>query len=339
MFRSPRPDIAPGLAASIAIAVAATAIGAIAPVAGSAVPAIVLGLAIGIAWPARSRIGGAAAFRAGGAAASGPLLRVAIVLLGTQLPLDAIARAGAAALPVMLSSLVVCFASAPLVGRLLGVGRRLRLLITAGTGICGASAIATIAPVIGATGAEVAYALSTILAFNLAAVGVFPLLGHALGLDANAFALLAGTAVNDTSSVVAAAGVFGGGAVGAAVAVKLVRMLAIVPVAAALSVVEARRAGAARMTPRRVARLVPWFLVGFVLAALARWAGWLPAVVQDAAGQTSGFLIAAALAGIGLSTDLGAIRRAGWRPLALGGILSVLVAVTTLTAMAATGAM
>ncbi|WP_456283289.1 YeiH family protein [Microbacterium sp. JZ101] len=325
---------APGLAACGAIALVSLVIGRAAPAVGSAAPAIALGV-------------GCAVLRAPGPAlhpgmawASGPGLRVAIVLLGAGLPIQSVVAAGAEALPVMAATLAACALATVVVGRVLGVGRRLRTLVGAGTGICGASAIAAIAPVIGASSAEIAYAMSTIFLFNLLAVVVFPVLGHALGLDAHAFGVLAGTAVNDTSSVIAAAGVFGGGALAVAVAVKLVRTLAIIPLSIALSIGESRRGGGGSpLTPSRAATLVPWFLIGFALLALARSAGWIPAGMQDAVSQASGFLIAAALAGVGLSTDIRAVLRAGWRPLGLGAILSAVVAGTALAVMSAFGAL
>jgi uncharacterized integral membrane protein (TIGR00698 family) len=266
------------------------------------------------------------------------LLQVAVVLLGAQLSLPIILQVGAESLPVMLGTLAVCLTGAWLVGRALRVEPRLRTLVGVGTGICGASAIAAVSPVIGAASAEVAYAISTIFLFNVLAIVLFPLLGHALQLDPHTFGLLAGTAVNDTSSVVATAGVFGAAALGFAVVVKLVRTLMIIPISIGLSVIEARRsAGGIRMTPRRVLGLVPWFLVGFVMVALLNSTGVIPLDLRAGLVQVSQFLIATALAGIGLSTDLPALRRAGWRPLVLGAILWVLVTATSLAIIAATG--
>ncbi|WP_110588079.1 YeiH family protein [Microbacterium suaedae] len=327
-------SILPGLVVTVALAGGATLIGSIVPVVGSALPAIVLGIAIALVHsPGRH-------LRPGVDAASGVVLRLAIVVFGAQLSLDVVVRIGAVGLPVMLVSLASCFLAAPLLGRALGVERRLGTLIGVGTGICGASAIATVAPVIGASSAVISSAMSTIFLFNLAAVAVFPLLGHAMGLGPEAFGLLAGTAVNDTSSVVAAASVFGAASLGAAVTVKLVRTLAIVPVSIVLAIAEARRSSRGqRPTGAGVARVVPWFLVGFLVMALLRTVGGIPAPLVEAAPAASGFLIAMALAGVGLSTDLGAMRRAGWRPLALGAILSILVAATTLLAMRVTGAL
>ena len=326
-------EVLPGLALTVPIAIAATLIGTAVPVLGSALPAIVIGVVVALVRRPGARF-------APGVEYSGKfLLQVAVVLLGAQLSLEAILRVGAESLPVMLSTLVVCLLAAWLIGRALHVAPRLRTLIGVGTGICGASAIAAVAPVIGALSAEVSYAVSTIFLFNILAVVLFPLLGHALGLDPHTFGLLAGTAVNDTSSVVATASVFGAAALGFAVVVKLVRTLMIIPISVGLSVIESRRAAdGRRMTLRGVIGLVPWFLVGFLVVAVLGSLGAIPAGPREAMVHASGFLIATAMAGIGLSTDAAALRRAGWRPLALGAILWILVTATSLAVIAATSA-
>ncbi|WP_251443402.1 YeiH family protein [Microbacterium sp. USTB-Y] len=326
-------EVLPGLALTVPIAIVATLIGAAVPVLGSALPAIVIGVVVAVIRHPGARF-------APGVEYSGKfLLQVAVVLLGAQLSLEAILRVSAESLPVMLSTLVVCLLAAWLIGRALHVAPRLRTLIGVGTGICGASAIAAVAPVIGALSAEVSYAVSTIFVFNILAVVLFPLLGHALGLDPHTFGLLAGTAVNDTSSVVATASVFGAAALGFAVVVKLVRTLMIIPISVGLSVIESRRAAdGRRMTLRGVAGLVPWFLVGFLVVAVLGSLGAIPAGPREAMVHASGFLIATAMAGIGLSTDAAALRRAGWRPLVLGAILWILVTATALAVISLTGA-
>lgn len=146
--------------------------------------------------------------------------------------------------------------------------------------------------------------------------------------------------MNDTSSVVAAASIFGTAALGFAVVVKLVRTLMIIPISVGLSVIEARKNSTrSPLTLRGAFRLVPWFLIGFIVVALVNSAGLIPDHLRDALVTVSGFLIAMALAGIGLSTDLPALRRSGLRPLALGGLLSAIVTTVTLLLMWATGAL
>jgi len=173
--------------------------------------------------------------------ASKSVLQLSVVVLGSQLSLAQIAKVGLESLPVMIGTLVVCLAAAWLIGRWLGITGNLRTLIGVGTGICGASAIAAVTPVIGAIGIDVAYAISTIFLFNIAAVLVFPIVGHLLGLSQHAFGLFAGTAVNDMSSVVATATTYGPAATNFAVVVKLVRTLMIIPISLGLAASTGRR--------------------------------------------------------------------------------------------------
>jgi uncharacterized integral membrane protein (TIGR00698 family) len=335
-------DVFPGVILTAAIALVSTGIGAILPVLGSAVPAIIIGVLLSIVRP-RIMAGREltdARLQPGITYSGKFLLQLAVVVLGVQLSIGAIAKVGLESLPIMLTTLIVCLVGAWLLGRMLGTERRLTTLIGVGTGICGASAIAAVSPVIGAASAEIAYAVSTIFLFNILAVLIFPLIGHALHLDPHTFGLFAGTAVNDTSSVVAAAGVFATTALGFAVVVKLVRTLMIIPISIGLSIMEARRsADGQKLTGRRIAKLVPWFLIGFVVVALINSTGLIPDAPRQVLVHASVFLIAMALAGIGLSTDIPALRRAGWRPLALGGMLWMLVTLTALATIAATAAL
>ena len=237
----------------------------------------------------------------------------------------------------------------------------LRTLIGVGTGICGASAIAAVTPVIGAVSIDVAYAISTIFLFNIAAVLVFPIVGHFLGLSQHAFGLFAGTAVNDMSSVVATATTYGPAATNFAVVVKLVRTLMIIPVSLGLAAWAGRRVTEAEIsepdhnqtttTPRatvpvpapvqrvrvNVLRLVPWFLIGFIIVAAVNSIGLIPTGAHPGLSATSVFLITIALSAIGLSTDLAGFRRAGAKPLILGATLWVIVSLTSLGLQFVTG--
>jgi len=334
-------EVIPGVLITAAIALVATGIGTLLPVVGSAVPAIVIGVLLSLARPRvmAGRERADARIQPGIAYSGKFLLQLAVVLLGVQLSLGSILEVGIESLPIMLTTLAVCLLGAWALGRMLRIERRLTTLIGVGTGICGASAIAAVSPVIGAASVEIAYAVSTIFLFNILAVVIFPLIGHSLNLDPHTFGLFAGTAVNDTSSVVAAAGVYSTAALGFAVVVKLVRTLMIIPISIGLSVMEARRDAAGQpLTGRRIAKLVPWFLIGFLIVAIVNSTGVIPDAPREALVHVSVFLIAMALAGIGLSTDIPALRRAGWRPLALGGILWVLVTVTALATIAVTAA-
>ena len=226
----------PGLALAVAVAAVATAAGRLVPVVGGPVSGIALGALVAVAVRPGERT------RPGVDFAGRRVLQAAVVLLGARLSLGQVLRAGAGSLPVMLVTLAVCLTAAYGIGRRLGVVGDLRTLIGVGTGVCGASAIAAVTPVVGAAGADVAYAVSTIFVFNVAAVPAFPALGHLLGMDQHAFGLFAGTAVNDMSSVVAVASAYGGDAADQAVVVKLARTLMIIPICLGLAALARRRA-------------------------------------------------------------------------------------------------
>ena len=317
--------VLPGLLLCTAIAAVATAGGTMAAVVGAPVLAIVIGAVVRAVArrPARPA--------AGVQAAQSVVLPLAVVVLGSQLSLAEIVRVGYGALPVMLGTLAACLAVAWAAGRRLDIDTDLRTLIGVGTAICGASAIAAVSPVIKARSTQLAYAMSTIFLFNVAAVLIFPPLGHALGLSQTDFGLFAGTAVNDTSSVVATASEYGSAAADHAVVVKLVRTLMIIPICIGLAVRTRRREAPTGETRSvRPWRLVPWFLVGFLLVAGANSVGLIPSGMHTGLAHLALWLITIALAGVGLSTDLGGLRRTGPKPLLLGLLLWATVAGTSL---------
>lgn len=307
----------------------ASVLGTLVPVVGSPVFGVVVGVLVG-AGLRRRRAATMTVLSPGLTVASKRVLQLAVVLLGARLSLGDVARVGRESLPVMLGTVLVCLAGAAVLGRLLRVAGELRALVGVGTAICGASAIAAVTPVLRARSTNVAYAMSTIFAFNIAAVLVFPPLGHWLGMSEQAFGLFAGTAVNDTSSVVAAATTFGSVAADQAVVVKLVRTLMIIPVVLGLSVVVTRHRRHDDGARPAVLRLVPWFLVGFLVLAAANTLGLVPTAWHGGLSTAATFLITVALTAIGLSTDLPALRATGPRPLLLGGLLWLLVTVTAL---------
>ena len=340
----PTPGMAAGLLLCVALAAVATGLGTLAPVVGAPVIGVVAGVLVAAtAGPDRR-----AAWAGGLPIASTWGLQIAVVLLGAQLSLQEVATAGTQSLPVLLGTLIACLLGAALLGRALRVERDLRTLIGVGTAICGASAIAAVTPILRPKAGTVAYAMSTIFAFNVAAVLIFPTVGHLLGMSPEAFGIFAGTAVNDTSSVVAAATAFGDGAAHTAIVVKLTRTLAIIPVCLVLTSLVARREARMRsaqgasedqgeLRRRPLYRLVPWFLVGFVLVTTVNTLGWLPGGLQSILGMVSSFLITTALVAIGLATDLPGLRRAGARPLLLGALLWAVVAGSSLGLQALTG--
>lgn len=312
----------PGLIACVALAIAATLAGDRLPIVGAPVIAIVAGVAIA-AW-----LRPGAALAPGTAFAGKTLLQWSIVLLGADLSVKQIVRGGATALPVTIGTFAIVLTLAYFCGRALGLERDLRRLLAIGTAICGGSAIAAVASVADVDGADVAYALGTVFFFNVIAVLVFPPLGHAMALSQSAFGLWAGTAINDTSSVVAAAFAYGREAGNAGVVVKLTRTLLIVPVV----LFYAAKRLASRENRRAVdwRAVFPWFVVWFLAAAALESLGWIPAVWHVPLQRTALFTIVVALAGVGLSSDVERMRSAGLRPLVLGLILWAAIAASSL---------
>ncbi|RSM69349.1 putative sulfate exporter family transporter [Amycolatopsis sp. WAC 01375] len=334
-------EIAPGLLAAVTVAAVATGLGLAAPVVGGPVFGILLGVIAASAVPALRTT----RWTPGYAVASKPVLQLSIVILGTGLSLQEVLRVGGESLPVMLGTLAIALGGAWLLGRWLGVLGDTRTLIAVGTGICGASAIAATAAVIKPKQADIAYAIGTIFTFNIAAVLLFPPLGHLLGMSPQAFGLWAGTAINDTSSVVAASFAYDGDAGPHGVVVKLTRTLTLIPIVLTLAISTAHRTTSGPAEPRTGftlrglpwRRVVPLFLLGFIAAATLESLGAIPASWHPALSFLGTFLITTALAGIGLTLRLADLRKAGHRPLLLGGLLWVLVAASSLGLQALTG--
>jgi uncharacterized integral membrane protein (TIGR00698 family) len=337
--------VTPGLLLALLVAAVATGLGKLEPIVGGPVFGIVLGAIAAAAIP-RLR---AERWTAGYAVASQPVLQLSIVVLGAGLSLQEVVQVGGQSLPVMLGTLAVALGGAWLLGRWLGVHGDAQILIGVGTGICGASAIAATTAVIKAKQEQVAYAIGTIFTFNIVAVLLFPPLGHLLGMSPHSFGLWAGTAINDTSSVVAAAYAYGGDAGSYALVVKLTRTLMLIPIVIVLAIRTARRqarADAARaggtvagfsMRTMPWRKMVPLFLLGFVAAASLDSLGVIQTSWHPALSAVGTFLITTALAGIGLSMRLSVLRRTGPRPLLLGALLWIAVAGSSLALQALTG--
>jgi len=312
----------PGLIPPLLIGAVAYGVGHLVPVLGGPVVAILLGLVVGQVAGQRE------SWKAGTTFASKKVLQASIVLLGATMSLGQVASTGGRTLPVLLGTLTVALVGGWLLSRLLKVEQITGQLVTYGTGICGASAIATMSAVIGAPATSIALSVTVIVVYNVLGALFFPLLGHMMGLSQEAFGLWAGTAVNDTSSVVAAATVYGATAAGVAVVVKLTRTLAIVPLALYESWRTHRHAEAG--TRPVWWKLIPTFLVLFLVAAAARSVGVVPASWGPVIKEVAYVGTTVAMAAVGMGSSLRHIKQAGWRPVALGGMLWVLVAGSSL---------
>lgn len=334
--RTALPAWLPAVAAIGVVTAAGFVTGHVVPLFGPAVMAILLGMLASTMWqPSRGF--------AHDAAQLGHLsLKVAIVLLGASVDLLYVARVAGGSLLVMLGTLAIGLFGIWQIGHLLGVQPRLRSLLTAGTTICGASAIAAVAPAVEAAPLDVSYAISVVFLFNIAAVILFPAIGHLFHFGTQTFAVWAGTAVNDTSSVLAAGYAFGSGAAAYAAVVKLARTVMILPVTLGLAMLASHWGGSGSeqedlarrekvAAAQAIRRSLPWFVVLFVVASAAYTVHlWPRAIARDAAHAAQiGTVIA--LAAIGLSTDVRHLVRAGHRPVLLGLSGWVLVAVASLT--------
>ncbi len=324
--------ILPGLLLCLAIALPAWLAGQAVPVIGGSVLAIVAGLVVGGLCP---RLTKHAAVTGGLKFTSKKVLQASVVLLGFEMNLQRVARVGGQSLWVMLATLAAALLCAYCVGRLLALSGNTTTLIGVGTAICGGSAIAATAPVIGADDQEVAHAISTIFLFNIAAVLLFPLLGQLLHMSDTGFGLWAGTAVNDTSSVVATGAAWSSRvgnntALQFATIVKLTRTLMIVPITLALAARTAKRSTSSGVQLRRV---FPWFVVLFLAAALLNTVVACPAALA----VVGKFLIVCAMAAIGLSTQLKTLVAQGVKPILLGLCCWVAVAAVSLVVQKALG--
>ena len=343
--------VAPGILLCLLIAVPAWILGNVWPIVGSPVFGILMGMLITLLLPnllAVPRVfGDRQAFRLedGVKYTSKKLLQYSIILLGFGMNLYHVVRVGGQSLYVIVFTLTASFVTAYFVGKIMNLDAKVTTLIGVGTSICGGSAIAATAPVISAKDEDVAHAISTIFLFNILAVFIFPSLGMILGLSDQGFGMWAGTAINDTSSVVAAGtawsdAVGNNNALAFATIVKLTRTLMIVPITLVLAVYTARQA---RKNPQQAtggkfhfAKVFPWFVLGFVFAA----------VINTVVGSTSlfahlvvagKFMIVMAMAAIGLNTNLKKLLTNGFKPVFLGVCCWSAVAVASLAVQRVTG--
>lgn len=294
-----------------------------------------LSLALGIALA----LLGLAAFEGFARKAPRSLIQACIVLLGFSMDLRQVLEAGATGLLFAAGTIVATFALGALLGGWLGIEPKLTALLSAGTAICGGSAIAATGSVIGATGAQMSVALATVFILNAAGLYLYPPLGHWLGLSQTQFGTWAAVGIHDVSSVVGAATMYGESALQTATAVKLSRTLWIVPVAIGASrLLGPGRGEAGGELPegaRRTAGVVPWFIGLFLLAAAIRTASPAVAVASPDLVRVAkaGMSLALFLIGTGLSRR--AIAAVGWRPLALGVALWVFISVAALVVVRA----
>ncbi len=275
------------------------------------------------------------------------ILKFAIILLGLSLNINTILNVGKMSLTVMIFTLLTCFGGGYFIGRALGLNWKLSNLISAGTGICGGSAIAAIAPTIDADDNDVAYAMSATFLFDMAMIILFPIMGKAIGMTDQAFGIWAGTAVNDTSSVVATGYAFSEAAGDFATMVKLTRTLSIIPTVIIFAFVQLRLKRKEAVNNSRssedlkanfsITKIFPWFILGFVAMSVIASVFSIPTEVVSTTKALSKFLMVCALAAIGLNTSFSSMKKSGIRPMIHGFIISALVVIVALLVEIAMG--
>lgn len=299
---------------------------------GAPVIAIILGMIITLFMKSK------APFAKGITFTSKKILQYAVILLGFGLNLATIGEVGLTSLPIIISTIATSLIISFIMYKLLKMPSKTATLIGVGSSICGGSAIAATAPVIDADDEEIAQSISVIFLFNVIAALVFPTLGGLLGMTNEGFGLFAGTAVNDTSSVTAAASTWdtlhgtNGMVLEYATIVKLTRTLAIIPITLVLAFVRMRRekkTNTGSQTKVSLKQIFPMFILNFVLASvittivtalLANNAEGLSAAnsIFGFLKQLSKFFIVMAMGAIGLNTNIVKLVKSGGKPILLG---------------------
>ena len=314
----------PGLLLCLIIALPCWYLGQLFPVIGGPVFAIVVGMIITLLWKNQTSFADGITFT------SKKILQYAVILLGFGLNLSEIAKVGALSLPIICSTIATSLIIAFLLYRFMKIPANISTLVGVGSSICGGSAIAATAPVIGADDEEIAQAISVIFLFNVLAALLFPSFGGAIGLTNDGFGLFAGTAINDTSSVTAAASTWDtlhgtqGAVLAYATIVKLTRTLAIIPITLMLAfwqVRQAKRSNEARRGSFSLKQIFPFFILFFVLASIITTVATMngvDATVFNPFKSLSKFFIIMAMAAIGLHTNIIKLVRTGGKPILMG---------------------
>ena len=333
----------PGIGLSLAIAVLALWIESLLPIhiIGASVIAMFIGMTLNY-FLSKTDV-----FNAGTKFTSKKILKFAIILLGLSLNINTIFEVGKMSLLVMVFTLLTCFGGGYLIGKALKLNWKLSNLISAGTGICGGSAIAAIAPTIDADNNDVAYAMSATFLFDMVMILLFPFMGRMLGMTDVAFGLWAGTAVNDTSSVVATGYAFSEAAGDFATMVKLTRTLSIIPTVLVFAFInlglkrkEAKLNGldeSALKANFSIKKIFPWFIGAFVAMSIVASIFTIPSEILLHTKSASKFLMVAALAAIGLNTSFSSMKKSGVRPMIHGFVISALVVIVALVVEIAMG--
>ncbi len=315
-----------GILVCLAIAIPSWLLGKMFPVIGGAVIAIIAGMIVTMFWDNKGKA------EPGIKWTSRVILQTAVVLLGFGMNLGVIFQTGKQSLPIIICTITTSLIIAWILQKALKVPANTSILVGVGSSICGGSAIAAAAPVIGADDDEIAQSIAVIFFFNVLAAIFFPILGKAIGFDTvngESFGIFAGTAINDTSSVTAAASTWdsmwnlGSETLNKAVTVKLTRTLAIIPITLGLSLIRAKKSTkeGKQTTKFSLKRAFPMFILYFVIAAIITTVCvhmGVDAGVFQPIKELSKFMIIMAMAAIGLNSNVIQLIKTGGKPIIVG---------------------
>lgn len=249
------------------------------------------------------------------------VLQLAVVLLGFGLNLGEIIVVGKSSLLIILSTISTALIIAFVAAKVLNIDSDIATLVGVGSSICGGSAIAATAPVINAKDEDIATSISVIFLFNIIAALIFPTLGVKLGMTHTGFGMWAGTAINDTSSVVAASGTWStmfndDTALNYATIVKLTRTLAIIPITLVLGIIKSKDSKE-KVNPLKA---FPTFILFFLLASIITTLLPLPETFLSSMKFLSKFFIIMAMSAIGLNTDIKNLISQGGKAIVEGAL-------------------
>lgn len=334
-FFSPVLKKLPGVLLCLVLSIPAYFLGIWLPVVGGPVFGILLGMVVTLFIKDKTFI------QAGMSYTSKKILQYAVILLGFGMNISAVLEKGAQSLPIILVTIGTALITGFIVSKILKIKKNVGILVSVGSSICGGSAIAAAAPVINAQDDEIAQSISVIFLFNILAALLFPTLGDILKLSNEGFGIFAGTAVNDTSSVTAAAsawdGIHNSNTLEDATIVKLTRTLAIIPITLVLALLRIlqeknrKNTGDNEVTGSySLIKIFPWFVIWFLAASLITTFFNLPVSLINALKWLSKFFIIMAMTAIGLNTNIIKLVKTGGKPIVLGFICWILITASSL---------
>lgn len=334
-FFSPVLKKLPGVLLCLVLSIPAYFLGIWLPVVGGPVFGILLGMVVTLFIKDKTFI------QAGMSYTSKKILQYAVILLGFGMNISAVLEKGAQSLPIILVTIGTALITGFIVSKILKIKKNVGILVSVGSSICGGSAIAAAAPVINAQDDEIAQSISVIFLFNILAALLFPTLGDVLKLSNEGFGIFAGTAVNDTSSVTAAAsawdGIHNSNTLEDATIVKLTRTLAIIPITLVLALIQILQEKNRKNTGNNevtgsysLIKIFPWFVIWFLAASLITTFFNLPVSLINALKWLSKFFIIMAMTAIGLNTNIIKLVKTGGNPIVLGFICWILITASSL---------